>query len=576
MSTDPSTIYDETALAVCLVLGRARRLKSAVYDSNFKSDIRKIYALACKTLDSVKILDRTLMNSGLVEGADRAHLSANDLSEGSTACQFCLLCVLAYDLLYRGKFARHDITIRRLYNITNDSKSSNKLRRAYKEAIRSSKAHDLGSIEEVEMKRIKLPCYARVNKLLTSLDEILTELNSNGLEQIIYEVNSVSYKRFLKKVRKLQNGQFMLDYHLHDELLIFPSATSITNLDLYKAHKLVIQDKASCLVPVLLRPEPDADILDACAAPGNKTLQMISLLSSEATLFAIDRDPTRFRRLCENLAASGADRLSVVGPTDVNSLPHNNEHSAEGNEQPRVELICADFLSIDPADPRFARVKYILLDPSCSGSGLYLRQPDGDVHTGEKTKMNSTALTTTTTVPRPTEVELQHEQNADRLKRLSNLQACLLHHALEFPNVKRVIYSTCSVNTEENENVITECVQRHGDQFKLKQLWSTVKHTPRGSRMWKNRGHNELACEACIRARPEEDLTIGFFIACFELKKSRYSVVPQEGRGGKRKRTVKTSDSSNIEKEQETKEPKAGRNKSRKKRRKTSADKPCN
>ena len=76
--------------------------------------------------------------------------------------------------------------------------------------------------------------------------------------------------------------------------------------------------------------------------------------------------------MCENLTASGADRVSVISPTDVNPLPHCNERSTEGSEQPRVELIYADFLSVGPADLRFARVGYILLDPSCSGSGMYM------------------------------------------------------------------------------------------------------------------------------------------------------------------------------------------------------------
>ena len=90
------------------------------------------------------------MNSGLIEGADGAHLSENDLCKGSTACQLCLLCVLAYDLWYREKFLRYDTNIRRLYNITSYSKSPKNLCHAYKKAIRSPRIHGLGSIEKVD------------------------------------------------------------------------------------------------------------------------------------------------------------------------------------------------------------------------------------------------------------------------------------------------------------------------------------------------------------------------------------------------------------------------------------------
>ena len=49
--------------------------------------------------------------------------------------------------------------------------------------------------------------------------------------------------------------------------------------------------------------------------------------------------------------------------------------------------------------------------------------------------------------------EPEEPPTEDRLRRLANLQAMLLRHALSFPAVRRVVYSTCSVTEQENEQV---------------------------------------------------------------------------------------------------------------------------
>lgn len=73
-------------------------------------------------------------------------------------------------------------------------------------------------------------------------------------------------------------------------------------------------------------------------------------------------------------------------------------------------------------------MEYILVDPSCSGSGMQNRMSlDPD------------------------------EKDPARLKRLAGLQIKMLSHALQsFPNVKRIVYSTCSLYEEENEQVCKE------------------------------------------------------------------------------------------------------------------------
>lgn len=99
-----------------------------------------------------------------------------------------------------------------------------------------------------------------------------------------------------------------------------------------------------------------------------------------------------------------------------------------------------------------------------------------------------------------------------RLKSLQSFQVLLLRHALlNFPSVKRVVYSTCSMYQEENEMVVDEILSDIGQSYKLK----SVKKLLGGN--WKNYSSEEFACgNKCLYAKPEIDYSNGFFVAVFE------------------------------------------------------------
>jgi len=153
---------------------------------------------------------------------------------------------------------------------------------------------------------------------------------------------------------------------------------------------------------------------------------------------------------------------------------------------PVTAILNKDFTSLDPTDEQFRHVTHVLLDPSCSGSGLDrldYGQPDSDLPT--------------------------------RLKNLSTFQIRLLKHALSFPSVQRVVYSTCSIHSEENENVVNAVLKdvtgwrvlRRGEQ-------------PQGLKDWPRRGLveecvSEDVAEGCIRCEKGTDGTIGFFAVGF-------------------------------------------------------------
>ena len=94
-----------------------------------------------------------------------------------------------------------------------------------------------------------------------------------------------------------------------------------------------------------------------------------------------------------------------------------------------------------------------------------------------------------------------------RLRSLSNFQAMLLRHALSFPSVQRVVYSTCSVYECENELVVQDVLQS-SEHFRLVDILPT----------FSGRGKSSALPQAssCVRMSPETCLTIGFFVACLE------------------------------------------------------------
>lgn len=104
------------------------------------------------------------------------------------------------------------------------------------------------------------------------------------------------------------------------------------------------------------------------------------------------------------------------------------------------------------------------------------------------------------------------DDKVGRLKNLQAFQVFLLRHALlNFPTVKGVVYSTCSINREENEDVIDEILTNVGDAYELVSIEKLLKKD------WINYSSNYSGCKKkCIYTKPEIDLCNGFFVALFK------------------------------------------------------------
>uniref|UniRef100_A0A224YTF6 Methyltransferase n=1 Tax=Rhipicephalus zambeziensis TaxID=60191 RepID=A0A224YTF6_9ACAR len=257
---------------------------------------------------------------------------------------------------------------------------------------------------------------------------------------------------FLERVQHLEPHEFLKDFHLRD-WLVFGTGAKLNTLDLVKNLQVLLQDKASGIAVIALDPRPGAVLLDACAAPGMKTSYAAALMNNRGTILAVDRSDKRLEAARHLVRNGGFKSICSVRNTD--------------------------FLALDPHAAPQCSTELILVDPSCSGTGLWDRpgkQLDPDSAEGQ-----------------------------ERLQRLTSVQSDLLMHALDFPRCRRVVYSTCSVLRQENEDVVESVLARCNGRFVLAHALPELPF----------RGLGSLGSH-CVRLGVDSMLTRGFFLAVFE------------------------------------------------------------
>ncbi|XP_013618138.1 PREDICTED: probable 28S rRNA (cytosine-C(5))-methyltransferase [Brassica oleracea var. oleracea] len=297
-----------------------------------------------------------------------------------------------------------------------------------------------------------------VRKRVKSVGELLDLSQLNGhIKPRYVRVNTLkmdvdSAVKELEKLYKVQKDDTVPD------LLVMPPGSDLHAHPLVMNGRIFLQGKGSSMVAAALQPEAGWEVIDACSAPGNKTVHLASLMKGQGKIIACELNEERVKRLEQTIKLSGATN---------------------------IEVFHGDFLSLNPEDPSFAKVRAILLDPSCSGSGTITDRLDHLLpsHSADNTNYDSI-----------------------RLHKLAVFQKKALAHALSFPQVERVVYSTCSIHQIENEDVVSSVLPLASSLgFKLATPFP----------QWQRRGLPVFAgSEHLLRMDPVEDKE-GFFIALF-------------------------------------------------------------
>lgn len=368
--------------------------------------------------------------------------------------------------------------------------------------------------KESSSKERRHPRWVRVNTLVATdgaalLDRLPGARSVDSLEQV------------------LQSGSQDLTYAIDNNvpnLYAFSPSSNLTKSTAYAKGEVILQDKASCFPAWLLlggqEKDTTGDVIDGCAAPGNKTTHVAAIMGALQIpygIFACEKDEIRSKTLKTMTLKAGAKHVEV--------------------------LANQDFLALDPQNLFFSNVTHLLLDPSCSGSGIVNRQDipklalpvdpraisangDGTSSTrSKKRKRDQEPVVDSTTELETTDEEAPTSATLERLQKLSNLQTHIVEHAMKFPAARRITYSTCSIHEQENEVVVSRLLKSEVAQ---KQGWKILPREEqiKGMQMWRHRGVNKAGMEentldesqldACIRCYPDdEEGTMGFFVCAF-------------------------------------------------------------
>lgn len=289
-------------------------LKTLVYDSKF-ANIKQLFALVCETQKFSSILEEIIESTKLLK---------------QTKLRIHLAKVLVYDLLL-GQGLKCGGSWKTIMMKHRSRLQAALARMKVKQNV--SRNEDLLPANIQRPVGDKLPRYVRVNTLKTTVEDAVDYMKRDGFT---YLGQACRLEDFT-----LKEKEFVMDMHL-PEVLVFSPKTDFHDHFLYKAGHIILQDKASCLPAYLLNPPPGSHLIDACAAPGNKSSHLAAVMKNKGKLFAFDLDAKRLATMSTLLLRAGVTCQQLANQ---------------------------DFLKVDPDSPQFKDVEYILLDPSCSGSG---------------------------------------------------------------------------------------------------------------------------------------------------------------------------------------------------------------
>uniref|UniRef100_A0A3Q3W544 SAM-dependent MTase RsmB/NOP-type domain-containing protein n=1 Tax=Mola mola TaxID=94237 RepID=A0A3Q3W544_MOLML len=273
------------------------------------------------------------------------------------------------------------------------------------------------SMKTKEWRSKRLPLYAWVNTLKSSLDEVQQVLKSEGFLQV-------------KSIGQLEGQTFCRDSHCGD-ILVLPAhmKTQLCSTKLLTDHKIVIQDKSYSLGPNVvcsLLPE-EGDVLMVGCFSGLTVSHTASLIAQKHKASG-NYQPTVYVCVSNCTNTQRAELQKIVITMGCNN----------------VKLIPEDFLSLYGHDKRFQRLCVILLTPKCSMSAvsnpievIVTEKGGKQVSELQKSMFSFIRITLTTT------------KNVDNA-----------HMFCVVPKVLSVVYSTCSSYPEENEEVVNKALEQ--------------------------------------------------------------------------------------------------------------------
>jgi len=278
-------------------------------------------------------------------------------------------------------------------------------------------------LEEFGFEKTRLVCFAsnrrpsiylRPNPLKTTSQELAKQLQEAVVDFEIVPRELLQPSSNNNQASRIENRA--------SSMIRLKSASAITQLPGFADGLFTVQDVAASQAVMMLDPQPGWKILDLCAAPGVKTTQL-----AEVTGALVLRSEALLRRVAS----------AHIIATDIN---HDRIEKIEENAA-RLGIANIEILAYQDIDRRLAELgplDAVLLDVPCSNTGVLAKR-----------------------------VEARYRLNPAVIDHFATTQSQLLRTAASMlkPNGK-ICYSTCSIQRNENSEVIRDFLQRN-NSFRL-------------------------------------------------------------------------------------------------------------
>jgi len=236
------------------------------------------------------------------------------------------------------------------------------------------------------------------------IEDILIANNSQS--QFTIRVNTIKISRDDLIIILENEGMIVRKCELIDKGIIIENPVDIDKLEQYKNGLFSIQSESSMLAGQVLNPAENSIVIDLCAAPGGKSLNAAEIMNNTGKI--ISRDIY--------------DKKITVMEKEKNRLGISNI---------TVEKYDATILDIDLIN----KADYCIVDVPCTGLGIIRKKP-----------------------------EIKYNKLESDLDGITKLQYKILENASKYLKQNgELIYSTCTVNKEENINIVNEFIKHNKD-----------------------------------------------------------------------------------------------------------------
>lgn len=190
------------------------------------------------------------------------------------------------------------------------------------------------------------------------------------------------------------------------DFLILKKQKNVENLDLFKEGYFTIQDLSAGLAVIILNPKENETVLDCCSAPGGKTTYLAEIMKNRGSIEAWDIHEHRIKLIKENAKRLGINIIS----TKIQDATEYDKNLTEKYDK-------------------------ILLDVPCLGLGVIKRKPD-----------------------------IKWQRKPQEIEKISKIQFEILNNCSKYlEKGGELVYSTCSILKEENQNIIEKFLKENNE-----------------------------------------------------------------------------------------------------------------